>query len=420
VGTRKLHKLSAIQVQKLKVPGYYGDGGGLWLQVSKTLTRSWVFRYTLVGCAHEMGLGPLHTVGLADARDMAQACRRQLLDGIDPIQARNDAKRTAAAAAARVLTFDECAETYIEAHRAGWRNELHAKQWQDTLQQNASPIFGKLDVAMIDTALVMKVLTPMWQKRTETAKRLRGRIENVLGWATARGYRSGDNPARWRGHLDQLLAAPTKIAQVVHHPALPYARMNGFMTAVRAENSTAARAVELIALTAARTSEVFLADWSEFDLEGKTWTVPAARMKAGKEHRVPLSPPALRLLERQRKLTGGTGLVFPRTDEDGAKPLSNMAGMSLLRRLGYGEFTVHGMRSSFRDWAAECSAAPAEVAEACLAHKVKDATIAAYARSDLFAKRAALMNAWAAHCGRAWPTGATVTPIRAKARAAGR
>jgi integrase len=413
---RTLHKLSAIRVQKLKVPGYHGDGGGLWLQVSPSLTKSWVFRFMLSGKSREMGLGPLHTVGLAEAREKALACRRQLLDGIDPIQARNEVRRTAAAAAARALTFDECAEQYIEAHRTGWRNELHAKQWHDTLRQNASPHFGKLDVAMVDTALVLKALQPIWTTRTETAKRLRGRIENVLGWATARGYRSGDNPARWRDHLDQLLAAPTKIAPVVHHPALPYARMNEFMVAVRAEDSTAARAVELIVLTAARTSEVFLADWSEFDLEGKVWMVPAERMKAGKEHRVPLSAPAVRVLEKQRKLTGGTGLVFPRAEGDDAKPLSNMAGIFLLRRLGFGDYTVHGMRSSFRDWAADCSTAPAEVAEACLAHKVKDATIAAYARSDLLARRARLMSEWAAYCGRAPAATATVTPIRSKAR----
>jgi integrase len=413
---RRLHKLTAVKVQKLKVSKakYFGDGGGLWLQVSPTLTRSWVFRYTLAGKAREMGLGPLHTVGLADAREQALACRRLLLDGVDPIAARNAAKRTAVAAAARALTFDECAEQYIEAHRAGWRNELHAKQWQDTLRQHAAPIFGKLDVAMVDTALVLKALQPIWTTRTETAKRLRGRIENVLGWATARGYRTGDNPARWRDHLDQLLAAPTKIAPVVHHPALPYARMNAFMVAVRAEHSTAARAVELIALTAARTGEVFLADWAEFDLEGKTWTVPAERMKAGEEHRAPLSPPALRLLEKMRKQTGGKGLVFPRSDEDDTKPLSNMAGMFLLRRLGYGEFTVHGFRSSFRQWAAECTSVPPEVAEAALAHKLKDKTIAAYQRSDLFAKRAGLMNAWASYCGRPATTTATVTPIGAR------
>lgn len=417
-GHRLLHKLTAVKVQKLKVAGYHGDGGGLWLQVTPALTRSWVFRFMLAGKAREMGLGPVHTVGLADARERALACRRLLLDGIDPIEARTNARRTAVAAAARVLTFDECAEQYIAEHSAGWRSELHARQWRDTLRQYASPIFGKLDVAMIDTALVMKVLQPNWKVRTETAKRLRGRIENVLGWATARGYRSGDNPARWRGHLDQLLAAPTKIAPVVHYPALPYARMNELMVAVRAEDSTVARAVELIALTAARTGEVFMADWSEFDLAGKTWTVPAERMKAGEEHRAPLSPPALRVLEKMRRKTGGKGLVFPRSDEDDAKPLSNIAGMSLLRRLGFGDFTVHGLRSSFRQWAAECSAAPAEVAEACLAHKLKDKTVAAYQRSDLLAKRAALMTAWAIHCGRPWGASATVTPIGARGKAA--
>jgi integrase len=418
VGTRKLHKLSAIQAQKLKVPGYYGDGGGLWLQVSRTLTRSWVFRFTLAGRAREMGLGPTHTVGLADARDRALACRRQLLDGIDPIQARNDTKRTAAAAAARVMTFDECAEKYIEAHRAGWRNEHHALQWAVTLRKNVTPVFGKLDVAAVDTPLVMKALAPLWQTRTETAKRLRGRIERVLSWATAGGLRSGDNPARWRGHLDQLLAAPSKVAPVTHHAAVPYVQMHEFMVKVRAEDSTAARAVELIVLTAARTSEVLLADWSEFDIAGKVWTVPGPRMKSGVEHCVPLSPPALRVLQKMHKQTGGEGLVFPRHAGDDAPPLSIASGMALLRRLGFGEYTVHGLRSSFRQWAADCTAAPAEVAEACLAHKLKDKTEAAYQRSDLLAKRATLMSAWATYCGRDPALLAEVRPIRPRAPAA--
>lgn len=413
---RKLHKLSATAVQKLKAPGYHGDGGGLWLQVSPTLTKSWVFRYTLAGKAREMGLGPLYTVTLADARDKALACRRQLLEGIDPMEARNAARLTAAAAAARALTFDQCAEKYIESHRAGWRNGKHADQWVNTLEEYASPHFGKLNVAAVDTAHVVKALQPIWQEKTETAKRLRGRIESVLAWATVRGFRSGDNPARWRNHLDQLLPAPTKIAKVEHHAALPYARMHEFMKALRSHHSVAARAVELIALTAVRTSEAFNASWNEFDLvEAKVWTIPAARMKAGREHRVPLAPAAMRVLEKLRQHGSGTDLLFPGAKE--GKPLSNMAGLMLLRRLGYGAFTVHGLRSTFRQWAAECTNFPREVAEHALAHQLPDKVEAAYQRGDLFTKRIKLMQAWAEYCDRD-PAAAVVKPIRPRSSSA--
>lgn len=407
---RKLHKLSATQVQKCKEPGYHGDGGGLWLQVSPSLSKSWVFRYTLAGKAREMGLGPLHTVGLAGAREKALACRRQLLEGIDPIDARDTAKRTAAAAAARVLTFDQCSEQYIETHRAGWRNAKHAEQWTNTLKEYVSPHFGKLNVAMVDTSLVLKALQPIWQEKTETAKRLRGRIESVLAWATVRGFRSGDNPARWRNHLDQLLAAPTKIAKVEHHAALPYARMYEFMKALRGHNSTAARAVQLIAFTAVRTSEAFNARWNEIDMDAKVWVVPAERMKAGREHRIPLTPAAMTVLDQMRELTGGKGYIFPGAKE--GKPLSNMAGLMLLRRLGFGDFTVHGLRSTFRQWAAECSNFPREVAEHALAHQLPDRVEAAYQRGDLFIKRAKLMQAWADFCRRDPEQGAVVQAVR--------
>lgn len=410
---RTISKLSATGVAKLKAAGYYGDGGGLWLQVSAAGTKSWIFRFTIAGKAREMGLGALHTFSLAEAREKAHACRKQVSDGIDPIEARNATRLTTAAGAARAMTFDQCAEAYIETHRAGWRNPKHGEQWTNTLSTYASPVFGKLSVAAVDTALVMKVLTPIWTTKTETAKRVRGRIESVLSWATVQKHRQGDNPARWRGHLDQLLAKPEKIpgAKVEHHAALPYVQIGAFMRKLRAEQGTAARAVELIILTATRTSEVLNATVSEFDHDTKVWTIPGERMKAGEEHRVPLSKPAMRLITSAIP-EEGSPYLFPGAKE--GRPLSNMAGLQLLKRMGYGEFTVHGFRSTFRDWAAEQTNIPREVAEAALAHKVKDKTEAAYLRADLLEKRAKLMQAWADYCSReALPANVTEMKNRA-------
>lgn len=403
-----MHKLSAAKVAKTSKPGHYGDGGGLWLQVSASGTKSWVFRFTRAGKAREMGLGALHTITLSEARERAGGCRKLLVDGIDPIERRNAGKQTAAAEAARALTFDQCAEQYIEAHRAGWRNDKHAAQWTATLATYASPIFGKLPVAAVDTALVMKVLSPIWTEKTETAKRVRGRIESVLAWATVQGLRHGDNPARWRNHLDKLLAAPEKVAAVQHHAALPYSRMGEFMALLRAHPGTSARAVELVILTAARTSEVFSATRSEFDLDRAVWTVPKERMKAGREHRVPLSDAALALL-RAATPEEGADYIFPGGKE--GRPLSNMAGLQLLKRMGFGDYTVHGFRSTFRDWAREQTNFPREVAEAALAHVVKDKTEAAYARGDLLEKRALLMQAWADYCARPVVAGDNVVPM---------
>lgn len=402
---RSLHKLSATTVAKEKRPGYYGDGGGLWLQVSPAGTKSWVFRFTRNGKTREMGLGAVHTVTLADARERALECRRQLLDEVDPIEARNARKLTAQATAAKLLTFDEAARDYIAAHRAGWRNAKHADQWQATLDTYASPVFGSLPVASIDTALVVKALTPIWSTKTETASRLRGRIEAVLAFGDKREDRERLNPARWKGHLDKLLAKPEKLAKVEHHAALPYARIGEFMRQLRAEQGTAARAVELIILTACRTSEAFLATVDEFDRKAKVWTIPAERMKAEKEHRVPLSDAAL-TLTADLNPEQGSAFVFP--GAKAGKPLSNMAGLQLLKRMGYGDFTVHGFRSTFRDWAAERTNFPREVAEAALAHKLKDKVEAAYQRADLIVKRARLMQAWADYCNRAESPAAVV------------
>lgn len=409
IGRRALHKLSARQVEAAKAPGYVGDGGGLWLQVSPTGTKSWVFRFTRNGRAREMGLGALHTVSLARAREKAREARELLVDGLDPLEARTAERRTADSNAARAVTFEAEAEAYIEAHRHGWKNAKHADQWTNTLETYAYPFIGKLLVSEVDTALVMKCLQPIWTTKTETASRVRGRIESVLDYATALKHRSGDNPARWRGHLDNLLPRPTKVSKTEHHAALPYAEIGALMKLIRAESGLSARALEFTVLTATRTGEAIGARWAEVDLEGALWTIPAVRMKADKAHRVPLSKRAVKLLEG---LSRSGPLVFPGL-RDG-KTLSNMAMLTLLqKRMGRPDLTVHGFRSTFRDWAAETTNHPSEVVEMALAHTISDEVEAAYRRGDLIEKRTKLMQAWADYCGRVH-TDATVTPIRAK------
>ena len=306
------------------------------------------------------------------------------------------------------MTFDQCADAYLAAHRAGWRNAKHAAQWSSTLATYVSPIFGNLPVQAIDVALVTKALEPIWTAKPETASRMRGRIESILDWAKVRGYRDGENPARWRGHLDHLLPARAKVSKVRHHAALPYDELAGFMGKLRAQGGTSARALEFAILTAARTGEVIGARWAEIDLPGKTWTIPAERMKAGREHRVPLSAAALAILETQAALTENE-FVFPGQQRAG---LSDMALWMALRAMGRDDLTVHGFRSTFRDWAAERTNFPREVAEGALAHSLTDKVEAAYRRGDLFDKRRRLMTAWADHCGKAVAAG-TVLPLRA-------
>ena len=390
-------KLTALKVDKASRPGMYGDGGGLYLRVTDDGAKNWVFRFMLNGRARWMGMGPLHTINLAEARKRAGEHRLRRHDGIDPIDARRAERLKARLEAAKAVTFTECAESYIKAHRAGWRNGKHAAQWKATLATYAEPIIGKLSVQAIDTALVLKVLEPIWTAKPETAGRVRGRIESIIDWATARGYRQGENPARWRGHLDKLLPARSKVRRVEHHAALPYAELPDFLRSLREHAGIAARALEFAILTAARTGEVIGARWSEMDLLEKTWTLPAARMKSGRKHRVPLSAPALAILkEMQAHRHPDDAFVFP-----GAKPgrpLSNMAFLMLLRRMGRADLTAHGFRSSFRNWAAERTNFPAEVAEMALAHTVSDKTVAAYNRSDLFERRRRLMSAWTIYC----------------------
>jgi len=388
---RTLNRLSALQVTRAKRPGVLSDGGGLYLQVTRSLSKSWLFRYMRSGKKHGMGLGPLHTISLAEARVKALDCRRQLLEGVDPLDARRLQRKAARQALAPSLPFRECASKYIEAHRSSWKNAKHAAQWESTLAHYAYPIMGNMLVADIDTDEVMRVLEPIWTAKTETASRLRGRIESVLAWASVRRYRDGMNPARWKGHLDQLLAKPSKVQKIVHHPALPYGDAPAFMATLRTQEGLSAAALRLVILTASRTNEVIGAKRSEFDLTGGLWTIPSERMKAGREHRVPLSSDAVALVKALLDASSNE-IVFPGKKD---KPLSNMAMLVHLKRMGRDDLTVHGFRSTFKDWARETTHYPNEVSEAALAHVIGDQTEAAYARGDLFNKRVGLMQDWA-------------------------
>ena len=409
---RTLNRLSAVAVNTgISRRGMYHDGGGLYLQVSAGGAKSWIFRFMLDGRAREMGLGPVHAIPLAEARKRAAASRRMRVDGIDPIEARSAQRGQKKLEAAKAMTFDACAAAYIAAHHTSWRNAKHRDQWRNTLTSYAGPVFGSLSVQSIDVGLVMKALEPIWQTKTETASRLRGRIEAVLDWATVRGYRKGENPARWRGHLDKLLPARSKVRKVEHHPALPHDELADFVTAVRSQEGVASRALEFLILTAARTGEVIDARWDEVDLGEKTWIVPAARMKAGREHRVPLSAATVTVLEQMREIRESE-FVFPGGKK--GKPLSNMAMLAVLKRMQRRELTAHGFRSSFRDWTAESTNIPREVAEMALAHTVSDKVEAAYRRGDLFQKRREMMDGWAKFCGTGRPQ-AEVVQISSRA-----
>ncbi|MBI5780742.1 MAG: integrase arm-type DNA-binding domain-containing protein [Rhodocyclales bacterium] len=400
---KKLKELSALAVSRLKTDGRHAVGGvdGLHLRIAGA-SRSWVLRVAIGTRRRDIGLGSYPEVSLAEAREKARAMRQKIREGIDPIEERKAAKARAALEAAKNKTFEECANAYIEANRAGWKNAKHRQQWHNTLATYAFPLIGHLPVASIDTGLVLSVLQQpvgegktLWLDKTETAVRLRTRIEAVLDWATVRGYRSGDNPARWKGHLEHELPSKNKIKQVKHHPALPYAEIGAFMAELRQREGMAARALEFVILTATRSGEVRGATWNEIDLDARLWVIPASRMKAAKEHRVPLADEAVKLLQSLPRIEGNP-YVFPAPR---AGKLSDMALTMLLRRMGRDDLTVHGFRSTFRDWAAETTAYPREVCEHALAHKLADGVEAAYQRGDLLAKRARLMADWARYCG---------------------
>jgi integrase len=345
-------------------------------------------------------LGPTHAVSVAEAREKARECRARLNDGIDPLEHKNGLRAAARLEAAKAMTFDQCADSYITSHQAGWKNSKHAAQWRSTLTTYVTPVFGRLPIQHIDTTLIMKVLDPIWRTKAETASRLRGRIEAILSWAIVRGYRAGENPARWKGHLDQLLPVRTKVRAVEHHAALPYDEICAFMADLRMREAVAARALEFAVLTAARTNEVLGAKWDEIGIKAAIWTIPASRMKGKREHRVPLSDAALVVLERMQAVRDGN-FVFPGAKH--GRPLSNMAMLVLLRRMGRGDLTAHGFRSTFRDWAAERTNFPSEVVEMALAHAISSKTEAAYRRGDLFDRRRRVMAEWAKFCSTPHP-----------------
>jgi integrase len=388
--------LTARKVETVKTPGMLADGNGLYLQVTATGAKTWIFRFQIAGRRREMGLGSVSTVSLADARQKALDAKKLVGAGIDPIEAKAAEAADQKLATARATTFRQCAESYIEAMRPGWSNAKHADQWSNTLAAYAYPVLGDLPVAGVDTPLVLKALEPIWTTKTETASRVRGRIEAVLDYAKVRGYRTGENPARWKGHLDLILPAKAAVARVEHHPSLPYAEMPAFWPRLQLQDGMGARALELCILTATRTAEVLGARWEEIDLGTRTWTIPAGRMKAGAEHRVPLSDPALALLRKMATVRlSGCDLVFH--GQRAGKPLSNMGMAMTLRRMKV-DATPHGFRSTFRTWTEEQTHFPDAVAEAALAHTIDDKVKAAYQRGDLFEKRRKLMEAWAGFC----------------------
>lgn len=409
---RKLsNALTPLAVKNAK-PGRHADGGGLHLLVKDSGARSWVYRFTLKGKSRDIGLGAAGPggVSLATARDLAAALRLSVKAGIDPLQERQqeavDALAAAQAAAVAGISFRAVAEAYIAANEASWKNDKHRQQWRNTLASYVYPVIGELPVADIETGHVMQVLEPIWQAKPETASRIRGRIETVLSAAKARGYRSGENPARWRDHIEQMLPARPQLSRG-HHKAMDYDALPAFMQDLRGRKAMAALALEFAILTGARSGEVLGASWGEIDLAKAIWTVPAARMKAGKEHRVPLSPRAVEILETVQPL--GMAYLFP---ANRGGELSGMAMTMLLRRMKQ-DCTVHGFRSSFRDWAAESTGHAHEVCEMALAHTIANKAEAAYRRGELFDKRRRLMADWATYCASDRSAGAKVSPIRA-------
>ncbi len=381
---RKINRLNARAVATIAKHGRHADGGSLYLSISPNGGRRWVFLFRWHGKPTEIGFGSARNVTLAHARELASQARAKLAEGINPRDARKPPEGT---------TFGECADRQIETMRPSWRNDRHVAQWEMTLRDYAAPL-RRLSVDKITTDDVLSVLKPLWNDKPETASRLRGRIERVLDAAKAQGLRSGENPARWRGHLDQLLPKRQRLSRG-HHAAMNYADLPAFMSDLRARQATAAPVLEFAILTAARSGEVLGARWEEFDLDRAVWTVPSRRMKGGREHRVPLSQRALKIVKAMYEARN-SDFVF--AGQKPGKPLSVMALLVLLRRMKIEDATVHGFRSAFRDWAAECTNFSNEVCEAALAHAVGNKVEAAYRRGDLFTKRCKLMEAWAAYC----------------------
>ena len=406
---RTLNRLSAFKVEKAKEPGMYGDGGGLYLRVAEGGSKQWIYRYVTNGRPRDMGIGPVHVLTLAEAREKAREASRLRLEGIDPIAAKHAQRAAAVVAAASAMTFRQCAEGFIKDNEASWTNAKHRLEWERSLARYVLPTLGNLPVAAIDTPLVLKVIKPLWERVPETASRVRGRIENVLGWATVHHYRGGDNPARWNGLLEHAL--PT-VVKGEHHAAMAYAEVPAFMAKLREQSSVPARCLELIVLTGVRLDEAREATWDEIDFDNRVWMIPAARMKkSDRDHRVPLSAAAIAVLEDMHAIRQ-SDYVFPGSYH--GKAIGKNMPLRLLNQITGTSATVHGFRSSFRDWAAERTSFPREVAEMALAHAIPNAVEAAYRRGDLFEKRSRLVDAWADYCAK--PDSKGVTPMKKNAR----
>lgn len=393
---KKATELGALQVSRLaKQPGRHAVGGvaGLHLLVKQNGAASWLIRSLVGGKRKDIGLGGYPDVTLAGAKEAARRARDQIVQGIDPVEQRRQARALLIADSAKAKTFADCVKLFVDSKGDEWRNAKHRQQWTNTLATYAEPIIGEVLVRDVTLAHILDILTPIWKTKTETAARVRGRVEAILDWATVRGYREGDNPARWKGHLDHLLPKPSKVAKVVHHAAMPMDGLSDFMIALRAKEGTGSRALELAILTAARSGEVRGALWPEFDLNSHLWTIPAERMKAGREHRVPLSKQAIKLLKALPRFEK-VDVVFPGRK---GQVLSDMTLTKVMRDME-ADGVPHGFRSTFRDWAAERTNFPRELAEMALAHTIESKVEAAYRRGDLLAKRFQMMQAWADFC----------------------
>ena len=391
-----MHKLTVAKIKNLTKRGLYGDGGGLYLQITKEGNKSWIFRYTVAGKQKNHGLGALHTINLAEARDTAHACRKLRFSGLDPIAEKRKRIASAKLDAANTITFKECAEQYIEAHKAAWKTSRHTAKWGRSLELYAYPSLGDAPVAQIDSDAVFRTIDPIWREKNETAYKVRGRIEQILDFAMARGYRKGDNPARLKGNLEYMLPSRDKVLNKQNMKSLPYRELPQFWTKLVEDDATAARMLRFTILTAGRTTEARLATHDEFDLEQAIWHIPGKRMKTGKAHRVPLSPQALAIVKEHIRLFG-TELIFP--CRQGGKAHSDNAMLTVLRRMGYkGKITVHGFRSTFKVWASEQTNYSNELSEIALAHKTSGEVEQSYKRTDYLDKRRPLMNDWATYC----------------------
>ncbi len=410
---RQKNRLVPVSVARLKEPGLHADGLGLFLRIGPSGSKSWVFRYRNGKkedgrvIRREMGMGAYPTISLAEAREGAAQARKQRAHNVDPLEVKMERRQAAKIEAAKRMTFEQAARNYIIGNAPGWRSAQHTKEWSTSLEKHIYPALGSLPVAAITTELIVSTLTPIWNRVPETSSRLRGRVEKILDWARVSGYRSGENPARWKGHLDQIFKSRAKLAKgehlpakVRHHSALNHAQIAAFMTELRQQEGIAALALQFTILTACRTGETIGATWSEINFVDKVWCIPGQRMKTGREHRVPLAPPVLSLLEQVKSLLAAPAngnYIFPGEE----KPkLGDKAMLQLLQRnLGRDDLTVHGFRSSFRDWGAEQTSFQYEVLECALAHNIKSKAQAAYERTDYLDRRRALMESWTLYCG---------------------